>query len=66
MILPFDAVGEGPVVVLLHAGIADRTASASHGVGPASRARTSEVEAPGPTGTRIWSGTTTVRVGFGK
>ena len=25
MILPFDAVGEGPTVVLLHAGIADRT-----------------------------------------
>ena len=25
MILPFDAVGEGPPVVLLHAGIADRT-----------------------------------------
>jgi len=25
MILPFDAVGEGPAVVLLHAGIADRT-----------------------------------------
>jgi pimeloyl-ACP methyl ester carboxylesterase len=25
MLLPFDAVGEGPAVVLLHAGIADRT-----------------------------------------
>lgn len=25
VILPFDAVGEGPTVVLLHAGIADRT-----------------------------------------
>jgi pimeloyl-ACP methyl ester carboxylesterase len=30
MILPFDAVGEGPVVVLLHAGIADRTMWREH------------------------------------
>src|SRR5258708_35723555 len=28
--LPFDAVGEGPAVVLLHAGIADRTMWADH------------------------------------
>jgi len=30
MILPFDAVGEGPEVVLLHAGIADRTMWREH------------------------------------
>src|SRR5690242_7081620 len=30
MILPFDAVGEGPVVLLLHAGIADRTMWREH------------------------------------
>lgn len=30
MILPFDAVGEGPTVVLLHAGIADRTMWRGH------------------------------------
>ncbi len=30
MILPFDAVGEGPTVVLLHAGIADRTMWREH------------------------------------
>ena len=30
MILPFDAVGEGPAVVLLHAGIADRTMWREH------------------------------------
>jgi len=30
MILPFDAVGEGPVVVLLHAGVADRTMWREH------------------------------------
>src|ERR1700747_1190024 len=30
MLLPFDAVGEGPVVVLLHAGIADRTMWRAH------------------------------------
>ncbi|MDT7647425.1 MAG: hypothetical protein QOC75_4425 [Pseudonocardiales bacterium] len=28
--LPFDAVGEGPAVVLLHAGVADRTMWAEH------------------------------------
>jgi pimeloyl-ACP methyl ester carboxylesterase len=30
MILPFDAVGEGPTVVLLHAGVADRTMWREH------------------------------------
>ena len=30
MLLPFDAVGEGPAVVLLHAGIADRTMWRTH------------------------------------
>jgi pimeloyl-ACP methyl ester carboxylesterase len=30
MILPFDAVGEGPPVVLLHAGVADRTMWREH------------------------------------
>jgi pimeloyl-ACP methyl ester carboxylesterase len=30
VILPFDAVGEGPTVVLLHAGIADRTMWREH------------------------------------
>jgi pimeloyl-ACP methyl ester carboxylesterase len=30
MILPFDAVGEGPALVLLHAGIADRTMWREH------------------------------------
>jgi pimeloyl-ACP methyl ester carboxylesterase len=30
VILPFDAVGEGPAVVLLHAGVADRTMWREH------------------------------------
>ncbi|HEX4564739.1 MAG TPA: alpha/beta fold hydrolase, partial [Solirubrobacteraceae bacterium] len=30
MILPFDAVGEGHAVVLLHAGVADRTMWQEH------------------------------------
>src|SRR5579871_1616140 len=30
MILPFDAVGEGPPLVLLHAGVADRTMWREH------------------------------------
>src|SRR4051812_34376934 len=30
VVLPFDEVGEGPAVVLLHAGVADRTMWAEH------------------------------------